>query len=67
MKCNVLTRNEIYIKPGDKVKLDIDCSPFGRPTTVKRLVETRHGVYVVFTNSTWRPLSTHGITWEKVG
>ena len=69
MKCNVLVHKEIEIKPGDLVVLD-DSEWWGlnghHHIYVKRVVENRNGVYAVFTNNTWRPMSTHGITWEKV-
>lgn len=65
MKCNVLVRKEIEIKPGDKVVLNIN---YGLEHThrVVRVTESHFGTYVVFDNATWRPMSTHGITWEKV-
>ena len=67
MKCNVLIHKEIDIKPGDRVEIDIDrAMSIQKVARVVRVVESRHNTYVVFDNCTWRPLSTHGITWEKV-
>ena len=67
MKCNVLVHKEIEIKPGDRVVVNINWGePIQKRVHVKRVVENRYGAYVVFDNCTWRPLSTHGITWEKV-
>lgn len=67
MKCNVLVHKEIEIKPGDKAMLNIDWGErFQKLVRVVRIVQSRFTTYVVFDNWTWRPLSTHGITWEKV-
>lgn len=67
MKCNVLVHKEIDIKPGDPVVVNIDWyARCQRAVRVKRVVENKNGTYVVFDDSTWRPLSTHCITWEKV-
>lgn len=67
MKCNVLVHKEINIKPGDKVIVNLNRhSSYQKIVSVTRVVENRLGSYAVFDNCTWRPLSTHGITWEKV-
>lgn len=36
-----------------------------RVVKIRRIVEARHGTYVVFDDDTWRPISTYGETWEK--
>lgn len=67
MKCNVLVHKEVDIKPGDKVMVDIDyVKPMQKIVHVVRVVENQLNTYAVFDNYTWRPMSTHGITWEKV-
>lgn len=67
MKCNVLVHREVEIKPGDMVVLDINWTGLQTYRHVVRVTESHFGTYAVFDNGTWRPMSTHGITWEKVG
>ena len=57
---------EITVNVGDRVVFDFTSCPRRNGYTVRRLVETKHGVYAVFDNDTWRPMSTYGITWKKV-
>lgn len=68
-KVNVIVTKDIMLKPGDKVSLDGMSSDLFRRRnfTIRRIVENRNQTYVVFSNSTWRPLSTYGKTWEKIG
>lgn len=64
MLVNVKVITTAELKPGDTVELS---TYFGaKRSTIRRIVETSNGVYVVFNNNTWRPLSTHGETWSKV-
>lgn len=67
-KVNAMVTKDVMLKPGDRVELDGLTSGFlNRPFTITRVVENRKQTYVVFNNSTWRPLSTYGKTWEKIG
>lgn len=66
MMCNVLVHKEISIMPGDKALVNINWNGLQKLVHVVRVVQTRCNTYVVFDNGTWRPMSTHGITWEKV-
>lgn len=65
MKVNVLKPTEIELKPGDKVELDFKYG-YCAKVYVRRLVETHCQTYAVLSNSTYRPMSTYGITWRKV-
>lgn len=56
----------IDLNVGDKVVFGFTLCPRRNGYTVTRLVETKHGVYAVFDNGTWRPMSTYGVTWRKV-
>ena len=57
---------EVDLNIGDKVVFDFTTCPRRSGYTVRRLVETEYGVYAVFNNGTWRPMSTYGKTWRKV-
>jgi len=57
---------EINLNPGDRVNFEYTQYPRRNGYRIVRLVETTNGVYVVFNNSTWRPISTYGKTWWKV-
>lgn len=61
-----LVTKEVYedVRPGDKIMLDNDPKCI---TTVRRVVENRKHTYVVLTNTQWRPVSTYGKTWCKLG
>lgn len=61
MLVNAKVVTTIDLKPGDPVEFR-----GGGVSTIKRLVEDAHGVRVSFDNGTWRPISTHGVTWSKV-
>lgn len=52
------------VKPGDEVILDYNTK---RIVTVVRLVESDKNSYAVFSNGQWRPVSTYGKTWCKLG
>lgn len=64
MKTYVYKAVEVEIKPGDKVIM-IKSNPEER-RVVTKVVETYAGVYVVFDDNTWRPMSSYGVSWEKV-
>lgn len=66
MKVNVLKPTEIELKPGDKVEIDFKSQYWKRTLTVTRLVESKYQTYAVFSNGTYRPMSTYGFTWRKV-
>jgi hypothetical protein len=58
---------EVELKPGDRVELDgFETDWFNRPFYVVRLVETRNTTYAIFSNKTWRPISSYGRTWRKL-
>ena len=68
MEAMVYRAVEISIKPGDTVEINYPYKTrkFRKRVQIRRLVETEAGVYVVFSNNTWRPLSSYGATWVKV-
>lgn len=66
MKVTMYRPTEVTLNVGDKVEFDFTMSPRRNGYAVRRLVETRNGLYVVFNNNTWRPMSTYGKTWRKV-
>lgn len=72
MKCNVLVRKEIEIKPGDKVKLYGVYDVYNGVkreviTTIKKVIESRNKTYCLFDGGyMYRPMTTYGITWKKV-
>lgn len=72
MKCEVLVRKEIEIKPGDKVKLyNVYDGYYGYNreaiTTIKKVIESRNKTYCLFNGGyMYRPMTTYGITWKKV-
>ena len=49
------------IKPGDKVIANF-CQ---EELTVCKMIETASGIRAVFTNGTWRPMTTYNETWKK--
>lgn len=68
MKAMVYKAVEVEIKPGDKVTIESksdDGNTSLDSTMVTKVVETFAGVYVVFANNTWRPLSSYGVSWWK--
>ena len=65
MKVNVLVPTEMELKPGDDCILHSDVLSTPRTRKVNRIVESRKGVKVVFSDGTWRPIHTYGITWRK--
>ena len=66
MITKVTVKKETYeeIKVGDEVVLDYNPDKIVR---VRKMVETKNGVYAVFSNRTWRPTTTYGYTWAKLG
>ena len=61
MLVNVLEPATREFKPGRAVKVHSD---YGESyLLIKRIVETVTGTYVVFSDHTWRPVSTYGKTW----
>lgn len=65
MKAMVYRAVEVKLSPGDKVELR-SRGQYNRSVIIKKLVETIEGVYVVFSDHTWRPLSSYGYSWVKV-
>lgn len=49
------------IKPGDKVIANYQKEEL----TVCKMIETASGIRAVFTNGTWRPMTTYNDTWKK--
>ena len=66
MIAKVTVKKETYeeIKPGDEVVLDYNPDKI---VTVSKMIETRSGIRAVFSNGTWRPVTTYGYTWAKLG
>lgn len=64
MKCNVKIRVDanVDIKPCDMVTV-LSGYREGKKLMVKKIVETKYGIRVIFTDGTWRPISTYGNTW----
>ena len=52
------------VKAGDEVILDYDTKHI---VTVVRMVEGKKNNYAVFSNGQWRPVSSYGKTWCKLG
>ena len=68
MKVNVPTvvKNETNIEPGMAFHVGRKSIKWVRKTLIaKKIVETNSGVYVVFNNHTWRPITTYNRTWWK--
>ena len=61
MKMTLKTKLELH--PGDKIVT----IPYNRIYTVTRITENQNQLYVVFSNGVWRPLTTYGKTWKKLG
>lgn len=57
---------EVNLNPGDRVNFEFTLNPRRSGYYIRRIVETNNGVYVVFNNNTYRPMSTYGKTWWKV-
>ena len=66
MRVNVAAKipMEVDLKPGDMI-VTFKRNREGKKLTIHRIIESGNGVNIVFTNGTWRPLSTYGITWQK--
>lgn len=66
MITKVTVKRETYeeLKPGDEVVLDYNPDKIVK---IDRMVETATGVRAIFTNRTWRPTTTYGVTWAKLG
>lgn len=57
----------VDIKPGDEVRLlRGEYVRRGVVVTVRRITVRDGLTYAVFSNHTWRPMSSYGRTWEKV-
>ena len=56
----------VEINPGDTVELIYDGGGFPKFVTVRRLTVRNGLIYAVFSNDTWRPLSSFNRTWKKV-
>lgn len=67
MLVNVLTPSEIDLKPGDRVEFDHTYETRRNGYYIRRIVETSKHTYAVFNNCTWRPITSYGKTWWKVG
>ena len=54
------------IKPGDKVITNFTLREnLRRELTVRKMIETTTGIRAVFTNGSWRPMTTYNETWKK--
>lgn len=60
MIVRVMCPVNVELKPGDRIT-----TIRGRELTIDKMVETRYGTRVVFTNGTWRPTTTYNKTWSK--
>lgn len=67
MLVDVLVPSKIDLKPGDRVEIDYTYRKSRNGYYIRRIVETSKHTYVVFTNDTWRPITSYGKTWWKVG
>ena len=56
---------EVDLKVGDRCVI-ITGYRKGKILTIKKVMENRTGVKVVFDDNTWRPADTYGISWQKV-
>lgn len=67
MKCDVKVRVDatIELKPYDKVQI-LKGDNEGKVLTICRIIESRNGTNIVFTNGTFRPITTYGLTWQKI-
>ena len=66
MKAMVYRAVEVKLSPGDRVELRSRGGGYNRHVIIKKLVESVEGVYAVFSDHTWRPLSSYGYSWVKV-
>lgn len=64
MKVKVKVLTEIELKVDDEVIVDFGTRYEDR-VRITKLAETRYGQYAALSNSTWRPMSTYGVTWIK--
>lgn len=64
IKYTVMKETHEEIKPGDEVVLDYNPNYI---TKIVRVVETKKHTYAVFATGEWRPVSTYGKTWCKLG
>ena len=67
MKVVVTLPVEIELSPGDKVILFDEWFQTKTESRIVRLTETEWGTYAVFSNDTWRPITSYGVSWRKVG
>lgn len=68
MKVNVAreVQTEIQVSPGMAYNVGRKSMNYVRKVvTVRRMVETKYGVYAVFSDDTWRPLTTYNKTWWR--
>lgn len=68
MKADVMIKvpTTTEIKPGDKVVVNFDLpKALQRELVVFKMIETASGIRAVFTNGTWRPMTTYNETWRK--
>lgn len=65
MLCNVYLRvnADVHLRPYDEVKV-LKGDRKGETLTISKMIETKRGVKAVFTDGTWRPISTYGTTWQ---
>jgi hypothetical protein len=67
VKVNCIIQNDVNLEPGNVVNVGWKPLNYIRKTlTVRKIVEDRSGVRVIFNNGTWRPLTTYNMTWWKV-
>lgn len=63
----VVCKNTVNINPGDEFYVGCKLINYVRKTLkVRKIVETGNGIHVVFSDDTWRPLTTYNTTWWKV-
>ena len=63
-KYTVMKETYEELKPGDEVVLDFNPNYI---TKVVKVVESKKQIYAVFATGEWRPISTYGKTWSKLG
>lgn len=68
MKADVMIKvpTTTEIKPGDKVVVNFTLREnLQRELTVYKMIETATGIRAVFTDGSWRPMTTYNETWRK--
>ena len=67
MKVDVKIRVEatVELKPGDRIQI-LNGYRQGKILTINSIIERRKGVNVIFSDGTFRPITTYGLTWQKI-